>query len=56
VPLLVALARIGTNDHFLADVTGAIAWTIVVTWLLSLLFEVDYSRTIMPGRKPPRNR
>jgi hypothetical protein len=56
VPFLVGLARIGTNDHFVGDVTGAIAWTIVVTWLLSLLFEVDYSRTIMPGRKPPRNR
>jgi membrane-associated phospholipid phosphatase len=44
VPLLVGIARIGTNDHFVGDVTGAIGWTVVVTWLLSLLFEVDSAR------------
>ena len=39
VPGFLVLARVGAEQHFLADTLGAVAWVMVVTWLVRLAFD-----------------
>jgi membrane-associated phospholipid phosphatase len=41
VAVLVAFARVATNDHYLADVLAALAVAALVTWLMALMLLPD---------------